>query len=129
MIRDAENTFCKDLDLTAQTATATYSDVINVGGGDAVNQMYLYVGAPKALQDGTLTLVLQTSDKEDFPSDNTNDLGTYTISKDKGEKVKARLPIGCKKYLRLKLSATLDASKTKIGAGLLTAFLTYDVNI
>lgn len=127
MIRDAENTFSKDLDVSAYTATAAYSDVIYVGEGDAANQMYLYAAVTTALQDGTLTAVLQTSDTEAFTS--ATDLATYSISKTVGEKIKAKVPLGCKKYLRFKYTATLDASKSSLGAGKVTAFLAYDVNI
>lgn len=127
MIRDSQNTFCKELNLAAQTATASLTDVIFTGGGDAVNQMYLVVAVPVALQDGTLTVTLQTSDTENFAI--PKDLGTFTVPKAIGIPVKARLPIGCQKYLRLKLVANLDATKTSLGNGKITAFLAYDVDI
>ena len=128
MIRDAQNTFCKDLDVAAFTAAAVYTNIINgTAAGDAVDQMYLMIANTTALQDGTLTATLQTATDEAFTS--PVDLGVYAVAKTKGVRVKARVPIGCLQYLRVKLVATLDATKTSLGAGKVTAALVYDVNI
>ena len=129
MIRDAQNTFCKDLNVAAFTAAAAYTDIINgTAAGDAVDQMYLVIANTTALQDGTLTATLQTCALEDFSAD-VVDLGAYAVAKTKGIRVKVRVPLGCLQYLRVKLVATLDANKTSLGAGKVTAALVYDVNI
>lgn len=129
MIRDAQNTFCKDLDVSAFDAAAAYTNIINgTAAGDAVDQMYLMIANTTALQDGTLTATLQTCAAEAFSS-NVVDLGSYAIAKTKGVRVKARVPIGCLQYLRVKLVATLDDTKTSLGAGAVTAALVYDVEI
>lgn len=128
MIRDAQNTFCKDLNVAAFTAAAAYTDIINgTAAGDAVDQMYLVIANTTALQDGTLTATLQTATDEAFTS--PIDLGVYAVAKTKGIRVKVRVPLGCLQYLRVKLVATLDATKTSLGAGKVTAALVYDVNI
>ena len=128
MIRDAQNTFCKDLNVAAFTAAAAYTDIINgTAAGDAVDQMYLMIANTTALQDGTLTATLQTATDEAFTS--PVDLGAYAVAKTKGVRVKVRVPLGCLRYLRVQFVATLDATKTSLGAGKVTAALVYDVNI
>ena len=128
MIRDAQNTFCKDLDVSAFDADAEYTDIIDgTAAGDAVNQMYLVIANTTALKDGTLTATLQTATDEAFTS--PVDLGAYAVAKTKGIRVKVRVPLGCLRYLRVQLVATLDATKTSLGAGKVTAALVYDVNI
>lgn len=128
MIRDAQNTFYKSKSVAAFDADAEYSDVIDgTHAGDATNQMYLFFANTTAIQDGTLTVTLQTSSTEAFSV--PVDLASYAVSKAKGAKIKARLPIGCLQYLRLKSVATLDASKTTLGAGVVDAALVYDVEI
>ena len=129
MIRDAQNTFCKDLNVAAFDADAEYTDIIDgTAAGDAVNQMYLVIANTTALQDGTLTATLQTCAAEAFSS-NVVDLGSYAVAKTKGVRVKVRVPLGCLRYLRVQFVATLDATKTSLGAGKVTAALVYDVNI
>ena len=128
MIRDAQNTFYKSKNVAAVDADAEYSDVIDgTAAGDAVNQMYLFFANTTALQDGTLTVTLQTATDEAFTS--PVDLASYAVTKAKGAKIKDRLPIGVLQYLRLQIAATLDATKTSIGAGVVTAALVYDVEI
>ena len=129
MIRDAQNTFCKDLDVAAFDADAEYTDIIDgTAAGDAVNQMYLVIANTTALQDGTLTATLQTCASEGFSS-GVVDLGAYAVAKTKGVRVRVRVPLGCLQYLRVQFVATLDATKTSLGAGAVTAALVYDVNI
>ena len=129
MIRDAQNTFCKDLAVSAFDADAKYTNIIDgTAAGDAVDQMYLMIANTTALKDGTLTATLQTCALEDFSSD-VVDLGAYAVAKTKGVRVRARVPIGCLQYLRVKFVATLDADKTSLGAGVVTAALVYDVEI
>ena len=129
MIRDAQNTFCKDLNVAAFDADAEYTDIIDgTAAGDAVNQMYLMIANTTALKDGTLTATLQTCASEGFSS-GVVDLGAYAVAKTKGVRVRVRVPLGCLQYLRVQFVATLDATKTSLGAGAVTAALVYDVNI
>ncbi len=129
MIRDAQNTFCKDLAVSAFDADAEYTNIIDgTAAGDAVNQMYLMIANTTALKDGTLTATLQTCALEDFSAD-VVDLGAYEVAKTKGVRVRARVPIGCLRYLRVQLVSTLDLNKTSLGAGAVTAALVYDVEI
>lgn len=116
MIRDAENTFGMNIDI----ATATNSDVIHMGGGDAVNQMYLYVAAAGTLAGSGGSLALETSDTENFATKTV--LGTYPLGTGTGKQVAARLPIGVKKYLRLAITKGTATGK-------INAFLAYDVDI
>lgn len=118
MIRDAQNTFGTKINLATDTVS---TNVIHVGGGDAVNQMYLYVNANTAIVGTGGSISLETSDAENFGTKTV--LGTYPLSTGVGEQVKARLPIGCKKYLRLAIT------KGSITAGTVIAYLAYDVNI
>lgn len=128
MIRDAQNTFCKDLDVSAFDADAEYTNIIDgTAAGDAANQMYLVIANTTALKDGTLTATLQTATDENFTT--PVDLGAYAVAKTKGIRVRTRVPIGCLQYLRVQLVATLDANKTSLGAGAVTAALVYDVDI
>lgn len=129
MIRDAQNTFCKDLNVSAFNTNPQYTNIIDgTAAGDAVDQMYLMIANTTALKDGTLTATLQTCALENFSS-GVVDLGAYAVAKTKGVRVRARVPIGCLQYLRVKFVATLDASKTSIGEGAVTAALVYDVEI
>ena len=129
MIRDAQNTFCKDLNVSAFDADPEYTNVIDgTAAGDAVDQMYLVIANTTALKDGTLTATLQTCAAEGFSS-NVVDLGSYAVAKTKGIRVRVRVPLGCLQYLRVKFVATLDADKSSLGAGAVTAALVYDVNI
>ena len=110
MIRDAENTFVANTDI----ATAT-PDVIYVGGGDAVKEMYLYV----TVSGGTGgSVALKTADTADMASAVT--LGTYALAG--GAPIKTRVPIGMKKYLGITIT---KGSCT----GNVSAYLAYDVNV
>lgn len=110
MIRDAENTFVE------KTAIASAeSNVVFVGGGDAVKEMYLYASVA-AGSGGTVTL--NTSDDEAMSGAVV--LGEYPLSAD--APVRARVPIGMKKYLQIDVAAGSCS-------GDFTAYLAYDVNI
>ena len=129
MIRDAQNTFCKDLDVSAFDADPEYTNIIDgTTEGDAVDQMYLMIANTTALKDGTLTATLQTCASEGFSS-GVVDLGAYAVAKTKGVRVRVRVPLGCLQYLRVKFEGALDANKTSLGAGAVTAALVYDVDI
>lgn len=118
MILDRENIFF-ELATSALTAGKT-SDVIKTGGGNAVNQMYVYIGP--GLTSGYLTIDLETSADESFSSPVT--LSTLKLSTDG---VKARVPIGVLNYLRLKVN-TLGTTGDAPTGGNVTAALVVDVD-
>lgn len=113
MIFDQENMFY-DKAITAGNIIA------NVGGGDAHDPLFLVVAATTALTVGTDggSAALETSDDEAFTAKTT--LASYTLAAStKGLLVKARVPYGMKKYVRLTL--------TGVTAGAITAGLTETV--
>lgn len=111
MILDAQNMFFDKADMS-KTLT---SNIINVGAGDAYDPMWLYAGAKGLSSSGAITVKLETSDTEDFTSSDT--LATYAALP-----IKAKLPLGGKKYLKLTITNTYTT-------GELTATLVNDVNI
>ena len=115
MILDRENIFFEKeaAELTAEMT----SDIIRTGGGNAHNQMYLYVGP--ALESGDIDLALETSDDEAFTSSATIIKGSFGT-----EAIKTRLPIGLKEYMRLKVTAASSPTGGKV-----TAALVVDVDI
>jgi hypothetical protein len=113
MIFDQENMFFDN-------AITGGNVIANVGGGDAHDPLFLVVAATTALTAGTggATAALETSDAEDFATKET--LGTYTLAAStKGLLVRAKVPYGMKKYVRLTL--------TGVTAGAITAGLTETV--
>lgn len=110
MIRDAQNTFVHDTDVSTAT-----SNVVFVGGGDAVKEMYLYAHVGGGTGG---SVALKTSDDEAMGSAVT--LGTWPLAG--GAPVKARVPIGMKKYLQV---AITKGSLT----GNISAYLAYDVDV
>ena len=109
MIRDAENTFIANEDI------GTESNVVFVGGGDAVKEMYLFVSVA-AGTGGTVTL--NTSDE--VAMSDAAVLGEYPLAAD--SPVKARVPIGMKKYLQVDIAAGSCTGKV-------SAYLAYDVDV
>ena len=118
MVYDVENKFFDEVAGTQFGTTAKNSDiVVNGEGGQAVDPLNLVVTASAPI--GTvLTVVLQTADVEAFTG--AVDLGTYTtVSGAKGILVKAKVPYGAKKYLRLKVTGAAAVTGTaKVNAGL-----------
>ena len=102
MIFDQQNIYSDSVNANTMSATATYSDVIaNVGGGDAVDPLFLFITAPTAITGYAVTATLQTSANEAFTS--PVDLAAYTLPKDtKGVLVKDKVPYGMLKYSRIK---------------------------
>ena len=101
MIMDAENTFIYKTDLAG---TSQVSDVVmNGAGGDAVQALWLAVRLHEAVSSAA-TVALITSDVEAMTSPTT--LATYNIATTTKE-INARLPKGCKKYLRLDFAAAV----------------------
>lgn len=110
MIFDQENMFF-------DKAITDGNVIANVGGGDAHDPLFLVVAATTALT-GDGSAALETSDTEDFSEKTV--LGTYTLAGSaKGLLVRAKVPYGMKKYVRL----TLDG----VTAGAITAGLTETV--
>lgn len=102
MIFDQQNIYSDTVDADTISASATYSDVIaNVGGGDAVDPLFLFIAAPTAITGYAVTATLQTSATEAFTT--AVDLAAYTLPKDtKGVLVKDKVPYGMLKYSRIK---------------------------
>lgn len=109
MIFDQENIF-----FDATTDLSESNVIANVGGGDAANPLFLVVVAVGAgLPDTTFTL--ETSNDEEF-SDST-ELGSFTTPEedDAGVVIRAKVPYGAKKFLRLTCSSTSVESTVTAG--------------
>lgn len=108
MIFDQENMFYD------KTKTVATSNVIaNVGGGDAVDPLFLAV-CSDAAETAALSFVLETSDQEGFGAKDT--LATFTSAANaKGLIIAAKVPYGAKAFLRLTCAGT---PKGNITAGL-----------
>lgn len=119
MILDRENVFF-ELETSALTAGKT-SDVIKSGGGNAHNQMYVFIGP--GLDSGNMTIDLETATDESFTIPVT--LATAKLTTDS---VKMRVPVGVLNYLRLKVN-TLGTSGDAPTGGVVTAALAVDVDI
>nr|DAG29454.1 MAG TPA: major capsid protein [Caudoviricetes sp.] len=124
MIIDQENIFLDAVEGSKITTAGLTSDVIaNVGGGDAANPLFLVVTATEKLApaSATFTAALETSDTEDFKEKTV--LGTFDMAADKtGDLVRAKVPYGCKNFLRLVVKGSAAGT-----GGKLTAALTEDV--
>lgn len=122
MIFDQQNMFFDKYAGTSITTDGVNSNVIaNVGGGDAHNPLFLVIAAPTALRGGPFTAALQTNDSESFGSAVT--LATYDVPAAGGVLVKAKLPFGLKKFIRLNVKGTAAGT-----GGTLTAGLTENVD-
>ena len=102
---DKQNIYADKVAATTISATPSYSDVIaNVGGGDAVDPLFLFIAAPTALAGYAVTATLQTSATEAFTT--PVDLASYTLPKDtKGVLLKDKVSYGMLKYSRIKYVA------------------------
>ena len=116
MIFDQENMY---LDKKTISGTTTSDVILNLGGGDPNDTLFLVVVATTALAtSGTINVALETSDAEAFGTKTT--LANYTLAPSvKGVLLKAKLPYGMKKYSRIVVSGAT--------AGVLTAGLTATV--
>lgn len=113
MLFDQENMFFDG----ASAITSGSNVICNVGGGDAVDPLFLVVHSTAA-ESSSLSFALQTSDAEGFGTNVV--LGTFASkANDKGVLIKAKVPYGAKKYLRLVGTGT--------PAGKITAGLTQTV--
>lgn len=105
MIFDGENMFFNGETLSSSLT----SNVLNVGGGEAGEPMWVYFQTQGATGGSSLSTVLETAENEAMTSPVT--LGTFT-----GTSFKAKIPRGNKGYLRLKITG--DYSGGTVVAGL-----------
>ena len=128
MIFDAGNLFLHKKAASTYGTTAAYSDniVANTGGGDAEEATWLVVVVDTAATaGGNLTITLQTCDAEGFGS-GVVDLYAKTVATGSiGEVVCVRVPVGAKKFFRLKLQGSASIT----GSGKITAGLVADADI
>lgn len=106
-----------------------YSDVVDAGdAGDAYEALLLVVRGTDAGAGGTKVIVsLETSDTEAFTSAKTlyqsAEIALAALTADT-EQARLRLPLGCKRYLRMKYTATGTFT-----AGKVEAYLTPDIDM
>ena len=128
MIFDAGNLFLDKKAASTYGTTAAYSDnvVANTGGGNAEEACWLVVVVSEAATaGGNLTITLQTSDAEAFSS-GVVDLFAATVAIGSiGQVVSVRVPVGAKKFFRLKLQGSASIT----GNGKITAGLVADADI
>ena len=100
--------------------------VANTGGGNAEEACWLVVVVSEAATaGGNLTITLQTSDAEAFSS-GVVDLFAATVATGSiGQVVSVRVPVGAKKFFRLKLQGSASVT----GNGKITAGLVADADI
>ena len=128
MIFDAGNLFLDKKAASTYGTTAAYSDnvVANTGGGHAYEAPWLAVlvtGAATA--GGNLTITLQTCDAEGFGSGVVDLYAATVASGSQGEVIAVRVPVGAKKFFRLKL----QGSASMTGDAVVTAGLVLDADI
>lgn len=106
----------------AVTATATSTNVINLGGGDVVHGLYFVMQVGTAFAGLTkMAATLETSDDEAFSSAETVlALAEYPVASltENAVLCKVCLPLGMKKYSRVKYTVTGTGT-----AGTINAFL------
>lgn len=128
MIFDAGNLFLDKKAASTYGTTAAYSDnvVANTGGGNAEEACWLVVVVSEAATaGGTLTITLQTSDAEAFGSGVVDLFSKAVATGSIGEVVAVRVPVGAKKFFRLKLQGSASIT----GNGKITAGLVADADI
>ena len=128
MIFDAGNLFLDQKAASTYGTTAAYSDnvVANTGGGNAEEACWLVVVVSEAATaGGNLTITLQTSDAEAFSSGVVDLFSKVVATGSIGEVVAVRVPVGAKKFFRLKLQGSASVT----GNGKITAGLVADADI
>jgi hypothetical protein len=128
MIFDAGNLFLDKKAASTYGTTAAYSDnvVANTGGGNAEEACWLVVVVSEAATaGGNLTITLQTSDAEAFSSGVVDLFAATVATGGIGEVVAVRVPVGAKKFFRLKLQGSASIT----GNGKITAGLVADADI
>ena len=118
MIFDQENIF-----FDATTDLSESNVIANVGGGDAANPLFLVVVAVGAELAGA-TFTLETCNDEEF-SDST-ELGSFTTPDEDatGAVIRAKVPYGAKKFLRLTCDTT--STEAEVTAGLVADVPNWD---
>jgi hypothetical protein len=136
MILDKQNMFSLGQGPIAATAGST--DIVDLGTGDAgpSERISLFVTCDPpftvtGVNAATITVELHTSDAQAAGAlTSPVTVASWLVSKealqDGGKLVAARLPHGMKRYARLNY-VVATGSSTTIGAGKLTAGLTWDV--
>lgn len=110
MVFDRE---CMFLDAVSATALPTMSDVVvNGAGGGAGNNVFLFASVNGGAVGESGNVALETSDTESFASS----VEVLKCKLEVGKPVSVRLPVGLKKYLRLKPTGSF--TKGKVTAGL-----------
>jgi hypothetical protein len=112
MIFDGENLFFDKKTLSSGSMT---SDILDVGPGEASDNMHLVVNVNTTETTGTISFALETADDEDFTT--PVQLGAYS-----GVPLSTKLPRGNKGFLRL-------TAKNTIASGTITAGLVLDDNV
>ncbi len=128
MIFDAGNLFLSKKAASTYGTTAAYSDnvVANTGGGNAEQAPWLVVVVTEAATaGGNLTITLQTSDAEAFGSGVVDLFAATVATGGLGQVVTVRVPVGAKKFFRLKLQGSASIT----GNGKITAGLVADADI
>lgn len=106
----------------AVTATAASTNILDLGGGDVVHGLYFVMQVDKAFAGLTkVSASLETSDDESFTSSETvMTMPEYPVASLTAGAVlcKVCLPLGMKKYSRVKYTVTGTGT-----AGTISAFL------
>lgn len=104
MIFDQQNMFY-DNSLTGNV-------IVNLGGGDAHDPLFLVICAPTALVGSNIEAVLETATDEAFSS-NKKTLATFALpASEKGVLVSAKLPYGLKGFVRLTVTGATGGALT-----------------
>ena len=119
MIYDGENMFFTNATLSSAILT---SDVLDVGKGEASDNLHLVVDVTKDAGNGSATTYLETCKEPTFTTAFT--LATYTaptfttsfpISAKKVPILSTKLPRGNQGYLRLRVQSTFTDGKITAG--------------
>lgn len=112
MIFDGENLFFDKKTLSSGSMT---SDILDVGPGEANDNMHLVADVNTTETSGTISFVLETAAEKTFTT--SFQLGAYS-----GVPLSTKLPRGNKGFLRL-------TAKNTIASGKITAGLVLDDNV
>lgn len=111
MILDRENLFFDEVALDS----SMISDVLNVGPGEASDNMHIVADVKTTETTGTISIAVETADEPTFTT--PEQLGVFS-----GVPLSVKVPRGNKGYLRL-------TAKNTIASGKLTAGLVWDDNV
>lgn len=124
MIRDAENTFWWKKDLAGTATAGIYSDVLEIGKGNAVTEPWLDISLNAPLVGGDVAITLQTAADEAFATPVDLASATVKTASPAGKVMQLHLPHGNLGYLRLKLAPT-----AALTAGTITAAILIDATL